>query len=304
METYQKPISVLEPVGEALAKTKILLFKPFNLEKWFIIGFCAWLANLISKGIRPSFNFISRTGNSQEVSQEISQVIQTIKENILLIGIMLLIIIAIVVVLLWLSSRGHFMFVDCLAKNKGEIVNPWKNYKQQGNSLFWFRLILGIISTFAMAIFCIPMVFMILALRSKNLTWEAFIAITVLIGLVMFGLTIFLEIVRVLTIDFVVPIMYLNKIKIIDAWRRYLPILGDHFWITMLYLILKVVVFMAVGIIKIIVFLIGCCMCCASFLLFIPYIGTVIYLPFFSFLRLYPLCFLKQFGSEYDVFAV
>jgi hypothetical protein len=306
METYQNPISVLEPVGDALGRTKLLLFKPFNLEKWFLIGFCAWIANFLSNGGGFPLNWSG--GGDGQAGQEIGKATEVIKENIILFGVLgsiiALVVITIMIVLLWLSSRGHFMFVDCLAKNKGQVVDPWKNYKQQGNSLFWFRLILGIASTFIIALFIVPFIFIALAFKSHSLTLAALIGLMVLFGLFMVLAGIFLGIVRLLTIDFVVPIMYVQKIKVMEAWRRYFHILGQHFWKTVLYCLFKMVIIIAVGIIMLVVKIFACCCLCGiGILLFIPYLGTVIYLPFFSFLRLYPLCFLKQFGSEYDVFV-
>ena len=41
-----REISVTEPVSPALERVKTMLFKPFDLGKWFTIGFCAWLAFL------------------------------------------------------------------------------------------------------------------------------------------------------------------------------------------------------------------------------------------------------------------
>ena len=47
MDTIQpREISVIEPIGAAFEKTKEILFKPFDIGKWFVIGFCAWLATL------------------------------------------------------------------------------------------------------------------------------------------------------------------------------------------------------------------------------------------------------------------
>ena len=39
-------INVVEPVSPALERVKRVLFQPFDLGKWFVIGFCAWLACL------------------------------------------------------------------------------------------------------------------------------------------------------------------------------------------------------------------------------------------------------------------
>jgi hypothetical protein len=302
METYNK-ISVVAPVSEAIEKTKILLFKPFNLEKWFVIGFCAWLASLFHQGFRfpGNYNFDGR-----QASEEWGKAANFVKDNIMLVavigGIAIFLIIVITLLLLWLNSRGHFMFLDCLAKNKAQVVEPWKKFKQQANSLFWFRLVLGILSSLIMMAFAIPLIFLIMAFHSDKIALAPFVVFVSFAGLFMLIAGLLFGIVQILTIDFVVPIMYLQKIKTMDGWRRYLAILSGNFGKTILYLLFKALVVIVVGTIQLLIVLIGCCLCCISLLLCIPYIGTVIFLPFISFMRLYSLCFLRQFGSEYDVF--
>ena len=50
MTTRSTEISVTAPVGQALDWVKRMLFQPFDLGKWFVIGFCAWLAGLGESG--------------------------------------------------------------------------------------------------------------------------------------------------------------------------------------------------------------------------------------------------------------
>jgi hypothetical protein len=45
----------------------------------------------------------------------------------------------------------------------------------------------------------------------------------------------------------------------------------------------------------------ACVTCCIAAL---PYVGTVILLPVVMFLFTYPLCFIRQFGDPYDVWAI
>ena len=40
-------IEFVEPFSRAWGRMKAALFKPFNLNKWFALGFCAFLADLI-----------------------------------------------------------------------------------------------------------------------------------------------------------------------------------------------------------------------------------------------------------------
>jgi hypothetical protein len=39
-------VSVIAPIQPAIERARRLLFQPFDLARWFAIGFCAWLARL------------------------------------------------------------------------------------------------------------------------------------------------------------------------------------------------------------------------------------------------------------------
>ena len=47
-------ISVTAPIELAIGRTRKILFQPFSAEKWFVLGFCAFLANLTG-GVGGSF---------------------------------------------------------------------------------------------------------------------------------------------------------------------------------------------------------------------------------------------------------
>ncbi len=45
MEAKPK-IEIFKPFGDGFELMKRILFQPFDLKKWLVIGFAAWLANL------------------------------------------------------------------------------------------------------------------------------------------------------------------------------------------------------------------------------------------------------------------
>src|SRR5437660_259801 len=97
------------------AEPNIEIFKPFgeafDLKKWFIIGFAAWLANLGRGGGGFNYQF-----NRREEAQKINEAISQIPHPILVLGISLLVVLVLVLIVLfaWLRARGGFMFIDCL----------------------------------------------------------------------------------------------------------------------------------------------------------------------------------------------
>lgn len=208
MNAINKTISVIEPVNDAIERTKTILFRPFNLEKWFIIGFCAWLAGLLEGG--GGGGGYGGGGGNHDGGQIQAQAIEFCRIHIVFITIAAIaaitIFAAILLVLLWLSSRGKFMFLDCLAKNKGHIIEPWKTLKKQANGLMGFRALL-----IAAAIICmIPLGILTVWLFSLLKAGDANVIIAAVMFFVLmlvgFIAVAFFGTVQALTFDFIVPI--------------------------------------------------------------------------------------------------
>src|SRR5689334_18151282 len=111
-------ISVTEPMSPALERVKQILFRPFDLGKWFVIGFCAWLAYLGEQGgFNGNFGNHSGGGQNGDIHQQFDHARQVFLENLywivpLGIGLFVLML-AFWVLMIWLSSRGKFMFLHC-----------------------------------------------------------------------------------------------------------------------------------------------------------------------------------------------
>ena len=145
-------IKYWEPVGAAWNRMKAVLFQPFNLEKWMVMGFVAWFAGLNTGG-GSSYNS-SNFGNHengglaetfQNVWAQYSTVILAVGGGLLLLFIILTILFS------WLGARGKFIFLDNAIKNRAAVVEPWKKYRMQGNSLFLWKLAVGCIAVTGIA---------------------------------------------------------------------------------------------------------------------------------------------------------
>ena len=309
MDTLQPgQISVVEPIGAAIEKTKQILFRPFNISKWFAIGFCAWLATLGSGG-RSNLNFGNWGSHEQspDFQQEIHNVKEAVLENLpIVIGVGALVILVILVlslVFMWLKSRGQFMFFHCVSRDKGEVVKPWKQYAQQANSLFLFRLVLGLAGVAVSILLIVPLVAIgfsfaktgIAGFALANLVW----AFLLIFCIIMVALT--LSGIRLLTDDFVVPIMSLRRCSVTEGWKEFWRLLMSNKGPFTVYLLFLFVIGLAIGMIILLAVLVTCC--CAACFLMIPYIGTVVMLPILVWRRAYSLLYLSQYGPEFDVFV-
>ena len=294
-------ISVTEPIGWALTRTGRMLFKPFEWRKWFVLGFCAWLANL-GEGGGPNVNpGGGGRGGPSGGPGPFDPVLNWGREHvglvILVAVVALVVFLAIGLVVVWLSSRGKFMFLDGVVRNRGAVVEPWHCFRTPGNSLFGFRVVFGLAA--------LAVVLLIagvgLAIAWPDIQAERFGAMAVggiLAGaLLMTPAIVVLGLVVALLEDFVVPVMYRRGVRTLAAWgifRR--EILPGRFWKIVLFYLMKIVLGIGIAAVAIVA---TCCTCCLTI---IPYLGTVILLPIFVFMRSYSLYFLQQFGPGWQFF--
>jgi hypothetical protein len=308
LSSHLREISVVEPVSPALERVKQMLFKPFDLAKWITIGFCAWLASLGESGGGGNFNAGNHNNSSssgQPAEQfrhfyhEASDFVMTNLAWIIPAAVMLvLLVVALWLLVLWLSSRGKFMFLHCVALDKAEVAEPWSKFVNEANSLFRFRIGLGLTGM----VLTLPLlVFIVLAILRMVLRGEADVAgvmTAVVLGLVLVLVAVVLAIIRKFTEDFVVPIQFLRGGNCLAAWRKFYALLADNPGQFLLYILFQIVLAMAIGAIVLLAVLLTCCI--AGCLMLLPFIGTVLLLPVLVFKRSYSLYYLAQHG--YDVF--
>jgi len=306
MTTEPASVSVVTPLTPAIERVKILLFRPFDLGKWLIIGFCAWLACLGQSGGGGGGGGRFHVGRRE--GREIRSAFHEAKEYVLgnlewIIPLAVAIVVLIVVVWLlitWLSSRGHFMFLHCVAGNKAEVRVPWARYARHSNSLFLFRIGLGLVQL----LLILPLVVAGIGLLGFLVTGDT-PGVGTIIGLVALvlgaiGFSILFALIGKLMNDFVVPIMFLRTASAWRAWGQFLSLAGANMGRFLLYILFSLMLGLAIGILVFAVVILTCC--CAGCLLALPYLGTVLYLPVLTFSRSYSLSYLAQYGPEWDVF--
>jgi hypothetical protein len=310
-------ISVIDPISPAIERVKIILFKPFDLGKWFVIGFCAWLAHLGQGGGGGGPNF--RTGG--DLGQGLQEAREFFLHNLhwivplVVVGVALAI--GLWLLFTWLSSRGRFMFLHCVAQNKAEVKVPWTKFRQHGNSLFLFRLVLSLIAFAAIGLPCIIIVLLIAALATGKVPYVGPVLGLVMTGLLILAIAVVLWLVKRFTTDFVVPTMFLRTPSCTAAWREFLRLLSANKGRFTLYILFQIVIAIVLGIIGATVAClfsclfvvltcgIGCLMIilppfCVGF----GYLVTVLLLPLAVFRRAYSLHYFRQYGPQFDVFIV
>jgi hypothetical protein len=188
-----------------------------------------------------------------------------------------------------------------VAHNRAEVKNPWRIFREQANSLFVFRIVLSLISFIIIILPVVLTIVLIGIMVSAGGPSAAPILGVVFLVLGIICISICLGLIGKFTMDFVVPIMFLRTTSVTAAWREFLEILSVNKARFLLYLLFQIVIGMAISAV---VFM-GMCFTCCCLLCFlaIPYIGTVIFLPVLIFKRSYSLYYLRQYGSQFDVFG-
>ena len=206
----------------------------------------------------------------------------------------------IIVVLIWLSSKGTFMFLDSVVHDRAEIAKPWREYTKEANSFFIWRLAFIFISIVVFAGFAVFFFISAASLYDRGFDRVVPIGFGLGMGLVALLLILVISYISLFLKDFVAPLMYKHRISTAQAWRRFLELFGRypfHFLGYGIIIFLLILLFIAAVIVAV---LATCCI--GGVLLVIPYIGTVVTLPVWYTFRAYSLEFLAQFGPESNLF--
>lgn len=304
-KTTTMNISYSRPLSQAYHRMKKALFQPFDISKWFRVGFTAWLAGFTDCQ-RSGGNGTQHTGSNSDFTEFFNFPETALNwltnhplwANLIILGIVLLIIF--ISLIIWVSARGKFMFLHNVANNKQDISRPWHEYQKEGNSLFLFDFFYGWI---AFGVFILFLIYCFLG--AKELYFGDFTNVAIfwaiakmifffLLYLLTFGyISLFLK-------DFVVPIMYKNRIGIMQAWAKFLQLFFQKFLTFLIYGMFIFILGIGVAMGVLFLALITCCI--GLLLIAIPYIGAVVLLPVSYTFRAFSLEFLAQFGNEFNVF--
>lgn len=280
-------ITILSPLEDARLWTARVLFESPDPKKWFALGFCAWLS-LLAGGGGGNFNWRADT------FEEFGSLPELTPAWIVGIVAIVLVVLGLLVLLMWLASRGTFMFLDGVARDQVGIGAAWNEYAREANSLFRWQLLLsgGVVLLFL----------------GIGLAWFWLVDGTVgafgdrwplalAAGLFFFGTMIVFGLVQFVIRELAVPIMYLRRSTLGPAWREAIGIVTRHPGSWILYILFRILVGLAVVVLTVLSMIFTCCIAA------LPYIGTVIRLPIHVFVKSYNLYFISQFGEGLERFA-
>ena len=297
-------ISYSRPLSMGYQRMKKALFQPFDISKWFRIGFTAFLAGLTDCHGNGSGNNSGGNYNEWDNFFSFPQTAwnwltdNPLWANLILVGLVFLIVL--ISVIIWVSARGKFMFLHNVVHDNSEISEPWHEYRKEGNSLFWFDFVFG---WFAFAVFALLAAYFFVSAKELyygDFTKPAIFLAILQMVLLFIGYMIVFGYIGLFEKDFVVPLMYKYRIGVLKAWGKFLALLSKKLFTFLIYGLFIFVLGIAVVIGVIFFALITCCI--GLLLIAIPYIGAVVLLPISYTFRAFSIEFLAQFGDKYNVF--
>jgi hypothetical protein len=280
-------VSYLTPAENAWERTRRLLFRPVDIERWAVLGFTAFLAYLVSHSSGASLAFNGRPRMDMDWPWVV-------------LGFSLLLLAATIgTILLWLSSRCQPIFLDNVMHERAQLVEPWGRLAGVGNSLFVWRLCYFVAILLVVGLIAIPAAGVSQML--DRAAWSgptsllfqfATLSLLLILGLAAAYVGLFLE-------SFVVPLMWRRGCTATEGWREFLPLLRGHLPEFLAY---GFVVFCGMVALVLAMMAAAVATCCIlPLLLSVPYLSSVLLLPVSVFFRNYSVEFLAQFSPEFDV---
>jgi hypothetical protein len=293
-------VSPLDAVGEAIDHAKRSLF-PFRFDRWLALGFVAFLDQCGRGGGTLRVPSSGGRGGSGGGASELSRASQWLGDHVVLVVVLAAVVLALIVVLtalvLWVNSRGVFMYLDNVATGRADVARPWREHAERSQSLFAWRFVLGIATLVAVGILLGLAGLLVLAYSKGRLGGAVALAIGLLVLLPMFLLLVVAaSLVSVGLRDFVAPLQWRLGISCGSAARVLWDLVNAHRASFAAYVGLKIAFGFAA---TLIVIAAGCLTCCCGFL---PVVSQTLLQPLFYFERAWSLIFLRQLG--HDVFVV
>ena len=295
-------VSVIDAASEAIELVRRQLF-PFRLERWLPLGFVTFLDRCGRSGGGPGGSggqFPGSGGDTGAGSASVDEAIASAKdwfaEHMVVIiavsAILLVVMVTLVAVILWLNSRGVFMYVDNVASGRFDVARPWREHADRAWSYFGWSFGLSMVAFFGILLLLVPGVLLGLALfRHGPSPGPILGVIAVVIAFIVFaiGLNLFQLVLR----DFAAPLQLALDVPCGRAIGVAWSFVRANLVTFIVYVILKIIFAIVVGITSIFV---GCFTCCIGFL---PVISHTLLQPFYYFERAWSLCLLRQAG--YDI---
>ncbi len=258
--------SAVDAVVPAFERVKQLLFVPFRLRKWAKLAIVTMLMGGGGGGggsgnIRVPSGAHSTPGGSPEFGPLHDWLTQ--HWHLLFAGIMGFTILLFLLALLftYIASVMRFIFMDSVIQDRVEIRRAWHELKRRGRSYWLFRWAVGLLTIVGMAFYiglAVGIGYSAGVFTSHNSTLiPGFVLMVIPVVLLVVLLALVVALFMSVTMDLVLPVMYVRNVGIVQGWKVFLPLLERNLGRVAVYLLLKFALGIGAGIIALFVVIAG-----------------------------------------------
>ncbi len=289
-------VSPLDAAQQAIEHTRRALF-PFRLERWLLLGLLAFLDQCGRGGAGipnlPAGAFRDSPGGGGERASTAAAWIGSHVGLVMAIAAAaLLLIVALSALVLWVNSRGIFMYIEAVAAAPAELGLRWREHAERAQSLFAWRFGLAMATLVAVILLVGAGAGAIFLHAREHLSSVAMVILIVGLLLLLVMLIVAVSMVSVLLRDFVAPLQWRLGLPCGAATRQAIALLRPELGALVLYLLLKIAFAVILGIATLIA---GCLTCCCAFL---PVLCQAVLQPLLFFERAWSLFLLRQLGVD------
>jgi hypothetical protein len=270
-------------LDRALTRARVISFDGFELRRWLTLAVASWLAWLGSASSNVQSRF-PNPGFDWEVPPDWLSV--SVLATVATVGFVVALVLWLL--LTWLRSHGQVMFLELVARDRGELVALWHSADPLASDLFRTRVLMDLVAFVLVGLASGAGIGVAMALRPDDpLSVGAgapiaasFLASAVL-GVVWAVLTFLLD-------ELALPIAWANQLSLRDALERTWRLLQAHPAELVGYFVFRAIAALMVALF---LFAIACMTCLISWL---PFVLAVLAVPFRVFLQSLPLTFLHE----------
>ena len=294
-------LSPLDAAQQAFDHTRRHLF-PFRFERWLALGFVAFLDQCgrtqagfarFPGGLPDHGGGHGGGGGPGPVLSDIGAWLAAhVMVVMALAAVVLVVILCLTALVLWINSRGVFMYVDNVATGRADVSRPWREHTAKADSYFaWsFGLTVGVLTGGIVLLLAAALVAIRMA-RGHGSVAAGIAALVVLVG-VFLVLALFAGLASLAMRDFVAPLQMKTASSCGTAVALFLGLLRAHPGTFLVYVLLKIVFALVLSFALLVA---ACLTCCCAL---IPVVTQTILQPFFYFERAWSLCLLRQLGYD------
>lgn len=295
--------SCFSAASQAFEGMRAVLFRTFDITRWFSIGFCAWLAYIGTQSSMPNINrpgVVSAESLKQQIDSVLRHGFAVLTDTPKLFFGVSIMLIALALALLFcrLRSRGDFMFLHRWYRPDASISQCWWASRAAGRELFVWRVYFFLIAALLFVLMAASGYGMVVRpYVASGYQWHAALvkpAIACVTVSALLGMAV--QVIAHLAKAFVVPVMYWHGVSASRAWLAVFSLCNQYPFAVLGYLCCGMACAVFAGFV---ILAAGLLTCCIGFIpLLLPFLNAVVLLPYTFFFRGYAVCFLSQWRPD------